>query len=390
MIESAVVSANGPDSREAGHSLGLQVARAFAGESPDALIVVASTRYRYPEFLAAVTAACRPKLLVGGSSAGEFTAEGHGQGMACAIALRAPASEMSFTVSIGRGVQSDYQQAVRSLVGGFRGLHSHGFVFRSALVLTDWLSGHGEGLVDRLTLETAGSYQFFGGGVGGNDQFAGRNVFYGTEVVPGAVVALEILSNKPLGIGVCHGWQPASAPMRVTESDGARLVSLNATVAGEVYRQHAEATRQPFDDAEPLPFFLHNILGVRSGEGHKLRVPLALNPDHSIGCASEIPTGTTVNIMRTSVRSSSAAAAIATRAAKERLGGIPPAAALVLDCVATRMRLGDQFGAQIDAVKGALGPVAFAGFNSLGQIARAEGQFSGFHNCTAVVCVIPS
>jgi hypothetical protein len=29
------------------------------------------------------------------------------------------------------------------------------------------------------------------------------------------------------------------------------------------------------------------------------------------------------------------------------------------------------------------------GENSYGQIVRAAGQFSGFHNCTAVVCVIP-
>jgi hypothetical protein len=36
-----------------------------------------------------------------------------------------------------------------------------------------------------------------------------------------------------------------------------------------------------------------------------------------------------------------------------------------------------------------LDDVPFAGFNSYGQIVRAEGQFSGFHNCTAVVCVFP-
>jgi hypothetical protein len=30
-----------------------------------------------------------------------------------------------------------------------------------------------------------------------------------------------------------------------------------------------------------------------------------------------------------------------------------------------------------------------AGCNTFGQIARGEGQFSGFHNCTAVVCIIP-
>ena len=42
------------------------------------------------------------------------------------------------------------------------------------------------------------------------------------------------------------------------------------------------------------------------------------------------------------------------------------------------------------AVADALGSSNFAGCNTYGQIARAEGQFSGFHNCTAVVFVIPA
>ncbi len=37
----------------------------------------------------------------------------------------------------------------------------------------------------------------------------------------------------------------------------------------------------------------------------------------------------------------------------------------------------------------ALGPARFAGCNSYGQIARAEGQFGGFHNSTAVIGVLP-
>jgi hypothetical protein len=36
-----------------------------------------------------------------------------------------------------------------------------------------------------------------------------------------------------------------------------------------------------------------------------------------------------------------------------------------------------------------LGEVPYAGFNTYGQIAQSAGQFSGFHNCTAVVCVLP-
>jgi hypothetical protein len=51
--------------------------------------------------------------------------------------------------------------------------------------------------------------------------------------------------------------------------------------------------------------------------------------------------------------------------------------------------MGKEFGFELEAVQHALGSAQYAGFNTYGQIARAEGQFSGFHNCTAVVCIIP-
>ena len=51
--------------------------------------------------------------------------------------------------------------------------------------------------------------------------------------------------------------------------------------------------------------------------------------------------------------------------------------------------MGKAFGLELRSLEDALGPVPYAGCNTFGQIARAEGQFSGFHNCTAVVCVIP-
>ena len=64
--------------------------------------------------------------------------------------------------------------------------------------------------------------------------------------------------------------------------------------------------------------------------------------------------------------------------------------AKAVDCVATRLRLGKEFDDELAAVSRELGDVPFAGFNSYGQVVRAEGQFSGFHNCTAVVCVLPA
>ncbi|MEO7495164.1 MAG: FIST C-terminal domain-containing protein, partial [Massilia sp.] len=202
-------------------------------------------------------------------------------------------------------------------------------------------------------------------------------------------VVVEMLSKKPLGLGVYHGWAPRGPALRVTEADGNRLVSLNAIPAGDMFEQHAQATGQQFNRADPLPFFLHNVIGIDTGDGHKLRVPLALNEDGSISCAAAVPAGATVNIMMASVASACDAARQAAQAALTGLQGNELAGSLLFDCAATRLRLGQEFGDELRAVADTLGSETFAGCNTYGQIARSEGQFSGFHNCTAVVCAIP-
>jgi len=168
-----------------------------------------------------------------------------------------------------------------------------------------------------------------------------------------------------------------------------RLVSLNAIPAVEVFQQHARETGQSFDPANPLPFFLHNILGIETGSGYKLRVPLAVDDVGAVLCAAEIPTGATISLMRASTTSAVEAASAATGEALKQLNGHQPEVALFFDCVATRLRMGREFGFELAALQDALGPAHFVGCNSHGQIARCEGQFSGFHNCTAVVCLIP-
>lgn len=386
MTEAAVVHTDLTASDEAGAELGSQVLAGLHGASPDALILFASPKYDYAVLLQAVNAACRPNVLVGCSSAGEFTSAVPRDSSACAVAIRSPA--MKFAAGLGRGLRGDCAAAARELVGSFTDRSSQEYAFRSAMVMTDALAGYADGLIEQITLMTAGTYQLFGGGAGDDAQFHRTHVFCGTEAVTDAVVALEILSNKPIGIGICHGWTPASAPMRVTESDGMRLVSLNAIAAAEVFREHAEVTGQPFDPKDPLPFFLYNVLGIHTGSGYKLRVPLGVNPDGSVSCAADIPSGSTVCIMAATASSAAEAATEAAQAALRQLGNSRPKVALVFDCVATRLRTGQEFGLELQALE-ALGLTQFAGCNTYGQIARAEGQFGEFHNCTAVIGIIP-
>jgi hypothetical protein len=164
---------------------------------------------------------------------------------------------------------------------------------------------------------------------------------------------------------------------------------MNAAPAAEVYEEFAAERGERFSRGDPMPVFLHHVIGISTPTGQKLRVPLSVGEDDSITCAAEVPAGTAVHLMSTDVESTASSAAEAIRAARQKLQGERPAVALFFDCAATRLRLGKDFAVELNAVASELGGVPFAGCNTYGQIARAEGQFSGFHNCTAVACLIP-
>ena len=384
MTDFAAVHTDAADAAAAGRDLADQIRARMEGK-PDVLLVFASSAYDDIALLRALQEGVAPGILVGSSSAGEFTHGKAGTGSVSALAIRS--SDLKFAVGIGHGVSRDGRTAAREMISGFEGLDSE-YPYRAALVMSDALAGHAEALVEELTLRTSGRYVLAGGGSGDDAQFAKTHVFLGTEAHNDAAVGLEILSHKPIGVGVGHGWEPAGPAMRATEVDGMRLIGLNGQPAIEAFEAQAAADGKAFNHDDPMPYFLHNILGIATGDGYRLRVPLAVHEDGSITCAAEIPEHAQVHIMRTSSESAAQAAARATDHALAALAGHAPGAALFFDCVATRLRLGDDFAYELGTVVERLGPAQMVGCNTYGQIARAEGQFSGFHNCTAVVLVI--
>lgn len=373
----------------AGEDIARQLLAELGGQTPDAVVVFISPENDYGAVLEALQRDSRSGAMIGCSSAGEFTGESSGTGLSSAFAIRNP--KMRFTATMTQDLTSGRDVAAKELVQGFTGLGTSDYRYRTAIVLVDALAGLAEDLVDQLTLATGGMYQFVGGGAGDNALFSKTHVFCGTKVATSAAVALEVLSNKPVGIGARHGWTTCSVPLRVTEAADASVATMNVSPAVDAFEDHAVATKQTFERDNPMPFFLHNVVGIRTEDGHKLRVPLGINAQGGIAFAAEVPIGATAQIMTTEPASAADAAATAVADAVAQLenAGAEPAGALFFDCVATRLRLGDGFKQELSAVGDALGGVKFAGFNSYGQIVRADGQFNGFHNCTAVVCVFP-
>ncbi len=373
------------DPTAAARDIGNQIAASI--QSPAVVIVFSSSKHDYSKLIAEVAEKFPGAVLLGCSSAGEFDSATQGEGSVSAFALSS--DEMLFSASIAEDISSKPEEAARQLLKGFRGFGEGKYRYRAALILNDALAGSADELVHALNMQTGGKYKFFGGGAGDDAAFTGTHVFLGNRVVTNAAVALEILSMKPIGVGVRHGWKPATELMRVTESSATTVASLDAVPAGEVFQEYARQTGQKFDPATPLPFFLHNIVGLKSEQGYKLRVPLSIAADNAVTFAAEIPQSSTISIMASTAVSSTGAAEDAAGDAIRQLGDAKPSGALFFDCVATRLRVGKEFGNELDAVRNAVGNVPLAGCNTYGQVASAEGQFTGFHNCTAVVCVFP-
>lgn len=375
------------NARDAGRTLGRTVKDAMGDAPPDVAIVFASSIYAYQELLEAIHQECRPAILIGCSSAGEF-AGSHAANRSASI-LAISSRDMHFNASIGHGLKKSPQQAALQCVAGLAGMQNIAFAYRTALVLTDALAGYVEELIGHINIASGGAYQLFGGGAGDDAKFHKTHVFYGTQAVENAVVMLEILSNKPLGIGAAHGWIPAGKLLRVTQAEGKRVFSLNAIPPDEIFAEFAQQSGQIFNRADPMSFFLNNVIGIQCNDGYTLRVPLTLHDDGSVSFAAEIPAGATVCVMSASSASSCDAARIAAQTARSALGAAGIACSLVFDCAATRLRLGQDFANELSVVETTLGSRDYVGCNTYGQIVRVQGQFSGFHNCTAVVCAFP-
>jgi hypothetical protein len=387
MTQSAVVYTTLKNSHDAGADLGIKIQNIFGTTTPHVIIVFASSVYQYETLLSALKGICKPEILVGSSSAGEFTSTDFGTESACAIGLYN--NEMKFSAALSQGIKEDRQHIAEELSAGLTGLNDLQYQYHSAMLFADALSGYTDELIELLTEKTLGDYQFFGGGAGDNENFNRTHVFYDCKAYTDSVIILEILSDKPVGIGVAHGWKPTGNKMRVTQTEGTKLISLNSRPAVELFKEHAASQDRQLDLEQPIPFFLHNILGIEIAGDFKLRVPLGINPDGSINMASDIPKGAYVSFMTTSNDCSWNAAREATQNALSQLEHHKPSVALFFDCVATRLRMGDEFNSHLNLVNNTLDGIKYAGCNTYGQIARVDGQFSGFQNCTAVVCVIP-
>lgn len=385
----ASASSNG-DAESTADALADELKTQLGDASPVLILAFASTEQPLERLAPRLAAAFPDAIVLGASTAGEFTEKGDAKGSASAVAV---AGDFAVRAGMGTDLKADAEAAVRAALDGIPE-SLDGYRHRTGILLLDPLSGNGE----EATLIAAsflGDIPLAGGAAGDDLAMQKTTVSCGERTASDAIVAAVIFSNAPLGVGVCHGHEPISEPLKVTRAEGATIHEVDGRPAWEVW---AESTREAATraglDPNALPdnqvggFLLRYEAGLASGGEYKIRAPLSRAADGSLSFACGVPEGATIRITESVPARQIESAREAARRARARLGA-KAAGAVVFDCICRNLILGDDFQSAVKGISEELGDVPLAGFETYGEIALDAGDLSGFHNTTTVVLAFP-
>ncbi len=371
------------------------------GGRVDLSMVYASAEYDYRKVVDIVRKATNNAPLIGASSTGEFTEEQVERGNV-AVGLLSSDDIKVFT-ALAKGVKEEPEAAMRKVAADLR--HKlEGYPYLTAIILVDGLSGVGEEIT-LLTLYLLGHNLKVVGGMAGDDfKMEKTFVFSDDKVCTNALSICLLASKMPLFTGVKHGHTPLGRKLKASRTEGNVLYEIDGRPAWEIWKKEtANAARKKGIDVKQLKtpteiarFFTNYTLGLFTGKDdqYKIRWPESLNKDGSLNFTCGIAQGSVFRIMDGSnlenqINALDQAARLARESAKNA-GYSEFAGIIVFDCAARQLMLGDRFSEAVDRLKRTFPAVPILGWETYGEISLKPGEFSGFHNTTSVVLLLPS
>ncbi len=258
----------------------------------------------------------------------------------------------------------------------------------SMFVFVDGMARRISALIDALFEQYGLEMNYLGGGCGSLSLEQKPCIFTNEGLLEDAAVLAYLNLNS--GVGVAHGWDMISEPMKVTRSDRNVVYRLDHRPALEVYRELIEegcgesfTEENFFDIAKAHPFGLHKLQSETV-----IRDPLSLDADEGLVCVGEVPTGAFVHLMRGETEELIDAAQEANERALQSLGN--PAGfdlRVFFDCISRVLFMGSEFKRELEVVSDR---VPMIGALTLGEIANSRREFLEFYNKTSVVGLLSS
>ena len=388
------------DSTAAALEAVLQAKEKLGNSRIDLSIVYSSSEYDHREVVDAVRGATNNAPLIGASSSGEFTEKIVESGSVVVGLLSS--DDIKVFTALAEGVKENPEAAIKEVIAK---LHDNveGYPHLTAILLIDGLSGSGEEVTLLASYLFNKELRIIGGMAGDDFKMEKTFVFSDDKVCTNALSICLLASKMPLFTGIKHGHNPLSRALKVTKAKGNVLYEINNKPAWEMWKNEtAENAKKRGIDVGKLTtpdeiaqYFTNYMLGLKTekeGE-YKARWPSSINEDYSLNFACGIAEGAVFHIMDCSnlddqVNAAEEAAKMARRSA-ENAGYSEFAGILVFDCAHRQLILGDRFLEAVDRFKKVLPGVPMLGWETYGEIRMEPGQFSGFHNSTSVVLLLP-
>jgi len=376
-----------------------QATAQFGDAAADLVILYCSSNYEYQEVLDTVREQTGESQLIGASTAGEFTEKDVRLGSVAVALIKS--DDIRFFTGLAEHVDRDTETAVAKITTQVP-VPVPGLPHRCLFLLTDGMAGNGEEIALMVANMSGPATRIIGGLAADDFKMQRTVVFHNDRVVEKAASFCVMDSKKRFYSSVNHGHRPLSEPMRVTRAEGHILHTIGGVPAWEVWKEKTveQARELGFDvhsirDTGDIAVYFSNFeLGLRTGtDSYKVRYPMSKNEDGSINFTCAIPDGAMVYIMdgRDSVRQVAASriAAEHVRQVAEADGYARFGGALVVECAVRKVLLGKRFHEAPESISKVLGGIPMIGAEAYGEIHLAPGDFSGYHNTSTVVLLLP-
>jgi hypothetical protein len=367
------------DGREAGIQATHQALNGLGSNAPILGIVISSYLYDAQQVINGVASLMGNTPIIGFSTPAGLTASGIQTHSVVLALLAATDARADVTWLAG------YTQGSREVSQQLADLLEHRLQ-QPALIFADGFNADAEQLCQSLPAGTRLAGALSSGDLHTGNAYQIGNAQYGA----GGLALARLEGNIRIGVGYGHGWQPVGSHFRVTRSRGFWVRTLDGRPASETY---AHLFGYPARDwAFPPLDHLTRLYPLGLEQPNKellLRSPLRVEADGSFRMNATVGDGKDAYLLVGSLSACQSAAAEAAAQALAALDGARPVLALVLADISWQMLFEALPGADIAAVREALGPqIPVAGGYTLGQIvpgtAKAAPQFLNQHMSVVV------
>jgi hypothetical protein len=391
MIKAGVGRSNNPDAVKAGAEAGKEALRE-AGNKADLIVVFSTVAYDQKKILEGVRSVSKKIPLVGCSDSGEITTEGPISKHVAVMALNTP--DIEWTIGIGEGTDKDSFKAGAMAAKEVKEKAKEDISL--FIMLLDGLAENGAAAVRGVQDVFGKNFPIMGGSAGDDFLFKKTYEYCNDQVLTNSVVGIGLSGKFSFGVGVRHGWEPIGLPMKVTKSEGGKLIEVNNRPALSIYEDYFGKKAEELI-REPIARIAYTYPLGMSVEGSPellIRDVVIANEKGEITCAAEIPEGSEIRLMLGDPEKAIQAAKEAAENALTQLNGAKPKVIFVFDCMARCKLLGARIGEEISAIQEVLGKgVPLIGFYTYGEQAPLGGVlgpecFSVFHNETMALLVL--